>query len=160
MTEMMPSRPDMNDMMRRRHRPRSRAESLITGLAVGGGFMAFWALGGHQAWALFGAFFGGLLPAARGIAGMIEARGTAPAARKASERERALENERSVLGLARGKGGRLTPALVALDCDMGIDEAERVLDGLVKNGHASMRVREDGRIEYEFSEFLPRDPGA
>ncbi len=74
MTEMMPSRPDMNDMMRRRHRPRSRAESLITGLAVGGGFMAFWALGGHQAWALFGAFFGGLLPAARGIAGMIEAR--------------------------------------------------------------------------------------
>ncbi len=43
---------------------------------------------------------------------------------------------------------------------MGIDEAERVLDGLVKNGHASMRVREDGRIEYEFSEFLPRDPGA
>jgi len=161
MTDRMPRmRSDMNDMMPRKRRPRSHAESLVTGLLVGGGFMAFWALGGHQLWALFGASFGGLLPAARGVAGMIEARSSAPAAKKISERERAVENERSVLGLARQRGGRLTPALVALDCPMGIEEAESVLDGLVKNGHASMRVRDDGRIEYEFSEFLPRDLGA
>ena len=44
--------------------------------------------------------------------------------------------------------------MVALDCDMSVEEAERVLDDLAKKGHASMRVREDGRIEYEFAEFF------
>jgi hypothetical protein len=141
-------------MARNRDRPKSNVESLITGLVVGGGFIAFWAFGGHAIWALFGALFGGLLPAARGLSGMIAARGAAPAAKKIGERERGLENERSVLRIAREKGGRLTPSLVALDCDMGIEESERVLDGLVKKGHASMRVRDDGRIEYEFSEFM------
>ena len=156
MTDMMPRRSDLNDLTPRRHdrHRRNPLESLVMGLLVGGGFMAFWALGGHQVWALVGAFFGGLLPAARGIAGMIEARGAAPAARKVSERARALENERAVLSLARQRGGRLTPALVVLDCSMGIEEAEVVLDGLAKKGHASMRVRDDGRIEYEFSEFM------
>jgi hypothetical protein len=37
---------------------------------------------------------------------------------------------------------------------MSVETAERVLDGLAKKGHASMRVRDDGRIEYEFSEFM------
>jgi hypothetical protein len=152
-------------MPRNRDRPRSHAESLVTGLVVGGGFIAFWALGGHQVWALLGALFGGLLPAARGLSGMIAARGAAPAARRLGERERALENERAVLRTAREKGGRLTPALVALDCSMSIEEAERVLDGLARKGHSTVQVRDDGRIEYEFSEFLPpadghrREPG-
>jgi hypothetical protein len=132
-------------------------ESLVTGLVVGGGFVAFWAFGGHQVWALFAALFAGLLPAARGLSGLIAARGSAPAIKKLGERERALENERSVLRIAREKGGRLTPALVALDCDMGMEEAERVLDGLARKGHASLQVREDGRIEYEFTEFM--NPG-
>jgi hypothetical protein len=141
-------------MPREKRRPKSNTESLITGLVVGGGFVAFWAFGGHQSWALFAALFAGLLPAARGLSGLIAARGAAPAAKKLGERERALENERSVLRIAREKGGRLTPALVALDCDMGMEEAERVLDDLAKKGHASLQVREDGRIEYEFSEFM------
>ena len=47
-------------------RQKTAVESLITGLVVGGGFLAFWALGGHAVWALFAAVFGGLLPAARG----------------------------------------------------------------------------------------------
>ncbi len=156
MMDMMPGRSDMNDMFpRKRDRPRRNPlESLITGLVVGGGFMTYWALGGHKDWAIFVAFFGGLLPVARGVAGLVAARGAAPAAKKQGDRERALGNERAVLGLARDKGGRLTPALVALDCSMGIEEAELVLDGLAKKGHASMRVRDDGRIEYEFSEFM------
>ncbi len=139
-------------------RQKTSVESLITGLVVGGGFIAFWAYGGHQVWALFGALFGGLFPAARGLSGIIAARSAAPAAKRLGERERALERERSVLVIARDRSGRVTPTLVALDCGMGIEEAESVLDSLAKKGHASMRVREDGRIEYEFSEFmsLPR----
>jgi hypothetical protein len=85
---------------------------------------------------------------------MIASRANAPAAKKLGERAKAAEHERSILRIARDRGGRLTPALVALDCDMGVEEAERILDGLAKKGHASMQVREDGRVEYEFSEFM------
>ena len=38
---------------------------------------------------------------------------------------------------------------------MTVEEAERALDSLAKKGHAAVRIRDDGRIEYEFSEFLP-----
>ena len=146
---------DPDKTPRRRDRPRrSPLESIVTGLVLGGGFMTFWALGGHQDWAIFAAFFAGLLPAARGVSGLIAARSSEPAARRIGERERAIERERAVLGLARERGGRLTPALVALDCSMSVEEAEAVLDGMAKKGHASMRVRDDGRIEYEFSEFM------
>jgi hypothetical protein len=144
----------MSDRNRNR-KPKTNVESLVTGLVVGSGFIAFYLFGGHQAWAIFAALFAGLLPASRGLSGMIAARANAPAEKKLGERERAAESEKSVLRIARDRGGRLTPALVALDCDLGVEEAERVLDGLAKKGHASMRVRDDGRVEYEFSEFLP-----
>jgi hypothetical protein len=140
---------------RRGRRPKTNVESFLTGLALCAGFMAFWAFGGHQTWAIFAAVFAGLLPATRGLSGMISSRAAAPAAKRLSDRERAAENEKAVLRMARDRGGRLTPSLVALDCDMGVAEAELVLDGLAKKGHASMRVRDDGRIEYEFAEFLP-----
>ncbi len=138
----------------RDRRPRSNIESLVTGLVVGGGFIAFYALGSHQVWALFGAFFGGLLPAARGLSGLLQDRARAPAAKRLGEKERAQEGERAVLRAARDRGGRLTPSLVALDCDLALEEAERILDGLAKKGHASMVVRDDGRVEYEFAEFM------
>jgi len=139
---------------RRGHGPKSNLESLVTGLVLGSGFVAFWVLGGHQAWALIAAVFAGLMPAARGLSGMIASRTQAPAAKRLGDKERTAEHERAVLRIARDRGGRLTPALVALDCDLSIEEAERVLDGLAGKGHASMRVRDDGRIEYEFSEFI------
>ncbi len=148
-------------MARRDRRPRSDLESLVTGLVLGGGFAAVWAFGGHPAWAIFAALFAGFLPAARGVSGLIAKRSAARALEpqlKQGEAEKALENERSVLREARKLGGRLTPAVVALDCDMSIEEAERVLDGLASKGHASLRVRDDGRLEYEFSEFLVLPP--
>jgi hypothetical protein len=154
---------DMRDDWGRRGRrgrgPKSNIESLVTGLVLGSGFAAFWAFGGHQTWALIAAFFAGIMPAARGLSGMIASRAQAPSAKKLGDKERTAESERAVLRIARDRGGRLTPALVALDCDMGVEEAEAVLDGLAKKGHASMRVRDDGRIEYEFSEFLPLTDG-
>jgi hypothetical protein len=144
---------------RRERRPRSNVESLITGLVVGSGFVTYWVFGGHQSWALFAAFFGGLLPAARGLAGLIAAKGAAPAAKRLGERETAAENERIALLVARKKGGRITPALVVLDSEMSVEAAERALDGLARKGHAAVRIRDDGRIEYEFSEFLPPPQG-
>jgi hypothetical protein len=135
-------------------RQRTPVESILTGLVVGGGFFAYWLFGGHHMPALVMAIIFGLLPAARGLSKLIAARAAAPAARRIGEREQAAENERSVLRIARDRAGRVTPSIVALDCEMSVEEAERVLDDLAKKGHASMRVREDGRIEYEFAEFF------
>jgi hypothetical protein len=145
---------DREPSARRGGKAGSNVQSLVTGLVLGGGFMAYWAFGGHHSWAIIAALFAGLLPAARGLSGMITSRASAPAAKKVGDRERAAENEKAVLRMARDRGGRLTPSLVALDCDLGVSEAELVLDGLARKGHASMKVRDDGRIEYEFSEFL------
>jgi hypothetical protein len=141
----------------RGRRPKTNVESFVTGLVVGGGALAYWLLApGEKPWWIIAiGVFAGILPAARGLSGMISSRASAPAARKVTEAERAAENEKAVLRMARDRGGRLTPSIVALDCDMGVAEAELVLDGLAKKGHASMKVRDDGRIEYEFSEFLP-----
>jgi hypothetical protein len=47
-----------------------------------------------------------------------------------------------------------SPSLVALESELTVERAERALEDLTRNGHASMRVREDGRIEYEFIEFI------
>ena len=140
-------------------RQRSPVESFLTGLVIGAAGLGYWFLapGVHHWWILAVAIFAGFLPAARGLSMMISSRVSAPAQKRLGEKEKAAENERAVLRIARDRGGRLTPSIVALDCDMGVEEAEAVLDGLAKKGHASMRVREDGRIEYEFSEFMPRD---
>ena len=150
--------PDMMDMGGRRgRRPRTNLESLVTGLVIGSGALAYWlfAPGEKPWWIIAVAVFGGILPAARGLSGMIAARASAPGAKKMSDRQKAAENEKAVLRLARDRGGRLTPSLVALDCDLSVAEAEQVLESLAKQGHTTMRVRDDGRIEYEFSEFVP-----
>ena len=151
----------MRDMMdmggRRGRRPKTDVESFVTGLVVGGGALAYWFLApGEKPWWIIAiAVFAGLLPAARGLSGIISARASAPAAKKLDDRAKSAEAEKTALRMARDRGGRLTPSLMALDCDMSVEEAEAVLEGLAKKGHAAMRVRDDGRIEYEFAEFLP-----
>jgi len=141
-------------------RRRGNAERLACGLVVASGFAAFWALGGHSAWAVFAAIFAGLLPAAKGLSGLISEGVAAPSAKRIGDKERDAAKERAVLKSASGRGGILTPPSAALDCDLSVEEAEGVLDGLARKGYASLRVREDGRIEYEFAEFMPRTPGS
>jgi hypothetical protein len=137
------------------------AESLISGLVLAAVFLGFWAFAGHPAWALLVAVFAGVLPASRGLSGLVASRAerkaleAKSAAPRLDAKSAAARGEKAVLRIARDKGGRVTPSLVALDTDLSVEEAERVLDDLAKKGHASMVVREDGRIEYEFSEFLP-----
>lgn len=150
-------------------RRKTPVEAAVTGLVIGGAFVAWWAFapGGREHWWLLAmALFMGLMPAARGLSSLIAERSAiaqARAARKLADREAsragghggAASAERTILRLASERGGRLTPSLVVLGSDMTIEEAERALDALTKKGHAAMRVRDDGRIEYEFSEFLP-----
>ena len=45
---------------------------------------------------------------------------------------------------------------VALKTELSIQEAEKKLDEMAQNGYTQMQIRENGRIEYEFPEFMPR----
>ena len=64
--------------------------------------------------------------------------------------------EKQILLAAKEEKGVVTPALIALKTDLSIQEAEKKLDELAQNGYTVMQVRENGRIEYEFPEFMPR----
>ena len=127
---------------------RGAAESLASGLVLAGAFICFWAFGGHPWWALLVAVFAGVLPASRGLSGLIAARSerkaleAKSAAPRIDAKSAAALDEKTVLRVARDKGGRVTPALVALESDLSVEKAELTLDGLAKKGHASMVVRE------------------
>jgi hypothetical protein len=147
---------------------RTPVESLVMGLAMGGAMLAWWAFapGARDSWWLLpGAIFMGIMPVARGISGIVAQRSAIAREREAQRlsgggadreaRKGPASVERAILRLASERGGRLTPALVVLGSQLSIQEAERALDELAKKGHAAMRIRDDGRVEYEFSEFLP-----
>jgi Uncharacterized membrane-associated protein/domain len=142
-------------------RDKRPAEAFASGILLAGAFVALWAFGGHSSWMLLAAIFAGVIPASKGLSGLIAERAQRREIERSSEPKKldakgaAAAREKSVLRIARDKGGRLTPPLVALESDLSLEEAERALDELAKKGHASMVVREDGRVEYEFSEFLP-----
>ena len=119
--------------------------------------------------ALFGALYGltssgififvgviaGVLPSIRGMSKLLQARVGAKD-RKELESAEAETRERTVLRLARQEHGRLTPALVAVNSELTIDDAETQLREFADKGYAELHVTDDGRIEYVFMEFLPR----
>jgi hypothetical protein len=134
---------------------KSALESLVTGLVIAAGSAAFWFFNRHAWWIGFVFLFGGVLPVVRGVRGVIAERLQAPKRRIEDERLRAVEGERAILRLAASSGGKVTPALVTMNSSLSMEEAEKALDAMAQKGHASLRVRDDGRVEYEFAEFLP-----
>ncbi len=139
-------------------RNRTGLESILTGVAVIVGFSIYWSVNvhNHNFWPIFPMLFFGLFPIVRGVRKIVTDRIEKPKALKMAAQERASENERAILRLARAESGRLTPSLVAVNSDMSIEEAEAALQDLTRKGHATMVVKDDGRIVYELSEFMPR----
>ena len=78
-------------------------------------------------------------------------------AEQEEEREEIDERllEKQVLKAAKKNDGKVTPALIALDSSLSIEQAETVLLSFVKRGYATMEVTDSGQIEYRFAEFLP-----
>jgi len=138
----------------RRSGRRSPAERMLSGLVVGLGFGALALFRPDFSWAGFIAVFAGLFPFIFGLRALIAERAAAPPRRKLSSAERNAEAERSVLRIAQEQGGHVTPALVTIDSDLSLEEAEDVLQSMVAKGYAAMQVLDDGRIEYEFREFM------
>ena len=65
-----------------------------------------------------------------------------------------VENpEKTVLRVARKNGGFVTPGEVALEGDLSVDEARKLLEKLASSGNAEMRVRSSGVVVYFFPEF-------
>lgn len=78
-----------------------------------------------------------------------------PPSRSASVPARPKESlERVILRTAKKNRGVATPAEVALEGDIPVEEAKEHLEKLVSKGHAEMRVRKSGAIVYVFPDFV------
>ena len=135
---------------RRLRKERKQAEGeFASGIAFSAVFGALLLFQGGWFW-LFPFALVGVLPAIKGFLSLRRVR-AAPRPPGAQ----APDPQTEVLKIARLQGGRLTPALVAVDTTLSVQEAERTLDEMVRGGYATMAVSDDGRVEYEFREFLP-----
>ena len=61
--------------------------------------------------------------------------------------------EKVILRLARRNRGPVTPAEVALEGDIPLDDAKAALGKLATAGHAEVRARESGGVVYVLREF-------
>ena len=140
----------MEEERRRRSKQRKRTEGeLASGLTFSAVFGALLLFHGGWWWILPLAFLG-VLPAVKALLSL----------RLLGDQSRQTvaplpDPQKEVLRVARRQNGRVTAALVALDTPLSITESECTLDEMVRHGHASMAVADDGRVEYEFREFLP-----
>lgn len=65
--------------------------------------------------------------------------------------------EKLILRTARRNNGVATPAEVALEGDLSIDEAKEQLDNLASRGYAEVKIKKSGVMVYLFPEFI-NDP--
>jgi hypothetical protein len=61
--------------------------------------------------------------------------------------------EHAILRIARANRGTVTPAQVAVESEWTLEQAQKALEKLAAGGHADMRIRDSGVIEYRFVEF-------
>ncbi|AEF86797.1 TM2 domain protein [Treponema primitia ZAS-2] len=65
--------------------------------------------------------------------------------------------ERTILRLAKQNKGILTASEVALEANISMDDAKKVLDTLVNKGFAELRVRQSGTLVYTLPELMDSD---
>ena len=61
--------------------------------------------------------------------------------------------ERTVLCVAQKNGGFVTPGEAALEGDLSVDQARKLLEKMAAAGNAEMRVRSSGVVVFYFPEF-------
>jgi hypothetical protein len=69
-------------------------------------------------------------------------------------RARGIENR--IFRIAFKHAGRLTISDIVLETDLGIREAEEVINGMVDGTHVRMEVEDNGLVVYEFPEIISR----
>lgn len=106
-------------------------------------------------WILFPLVFAGIMPLVRGLFKLLEDRNRKINFQRDNDLQNARYPEKAILQTAKDRQGKVTPALIALDSNLSIEEAEKGLRYMASHGYASMEVTESGTVEYIFSEFLP-----
>jgi hypothetical protein len=69
-------------------------------------------------------------------------------------RARGIENR--IFRIAFKHAGRLTISDIVLETDLGVQEAEKVINGMVDGTHVRMEVEDNGLVVYEFPEIISR----
>jgi hypothetical protein len=140
---------------RRYHRRRKSAEaSLTSGIIFTAAFGIAWGVTGIV-WLAIPMLFAGVMPMVEGIRRLVWSRHSKPVTVQ-SKKSSVASIEKQILLAAKEENGVVTPALIALKTELSIQEAEKKLDEMAQNGYTMMQIRENGRIEYEFPEFMPR----
>lgn len=71
-----------------------------------------------------------------------------------SREQRARDGlEKTILKIASERGGVVTPALVVLNSDIKLEEAEKALSDMAARGYAEMRVKDNGTFDYVFHDL-------
>ena len=144
-----------DELQRRYHKRRKSAEaSLTSGIIFTIAFGIAWSVTGLWFF-IFPLMFAGVMPMVEGIRRLAAARYSRPVVAE-SKKKSVASSEKQILQAAKEENGIVTPALIALKTELSIQEAEKMLDDMAQNGYTLMQVRENGRIEYEFPEFMPR----
>lgn len=139
--------------MRRYHKRRKSAEaSLTSGIIFTVAFGIAWSVT-NIVWFAIPMLFFGVMPMVEGIRRMASARYSKP---QVPKKPSVASVEKQILLTAKEENGVVTPALIALKTELSIQEAEKKLDEMAQKGYTMMQIRENGRIEYEFPEFMPR----
>jgi TM2 domain-containing membrane protein YozV len=91
------------------------------------------------------------------VSGRDRLRASAAFPPRPGRQRRPKENpEKIVLRVARKNGGFVTPGEAALEGDISVDEARKLLEKMAAKGNAEMRVRSSGVVVYFFPEFAKR----
>jgi hypothetical protein len=142
---------DAKRAKRRKRAVERMSGGLVAALAWAAAYFLFF----RSRWMLFPFLFMGLVPLVSGMKELLAERLEAPARRRAARTQDRGEVERGILRLARDREGRVSPALVSIETGIDLETAQAALDDMTRRGHASLRVLESGRLEYEFPEFAP-----
>jgi hypothetical protein len=129
-------------------------DEFISGLTMTIAFGALWIFLGSGFW-VFPMVFAGVIPLVRGGFRYFSGRKLPEKRRRQLLEEKTVNVERAILSVAKEEKGRITPALVALNSNASLEDAQNALEEMVKHGYASMDVRDNGTVEYVFHEFLP-----
>jgi hypothetical protein len=146
-------RDEYRDGRMRGHRGRRRSpvESIVAGSVFVAVFGVLW-FTTKEWWWVFPMAFAGVLPLVEGFRRLLGSKQE----NRIGSQARESESEKEILRAARDSGGRLTATGAALGTSLSVAEAQALLEQMTRQGHAVMRVTNEGIIEFEFPEFLPR----
>ncbi len=144
----------MMNHRKQREQSKSPFASIIAGILFSCAFGAAWFFTGMRSWFfIFPLVFVGIMPIINGIT-MLSRKKKYD---ELSHSNGKLNIEKQILLVAKQNKGKVTPALVALNSDLPLEQVEKTLSDMAKKGYVEMHVTRGGRIEYIFHDFADQD---